>query len=107
MQWKKGKAKTGGRRPGVANRSTVTYRAALAATYRGVGGDAAFMEWARENRTEFYRIMARLLPVEREVQSRGNVAIIVRRYTPEGTRTRVQPVHVPVPPAPSEEHDGE
>ena len=56
--------KTGGRRKGTPNKLTKAFRDAVQAVYHDVGGDKAFATWARTNRTEFYKIAARLIPQE-------------------------------------------
>jgi hypothetical protein len=64
MPFKKGKPKTGGRLPGVSNKFTGAFHEAVQIVYNRLGGHAAFLEWARKNRTEYYRIAARLIPGE-------------------------------------------
>ena len=56
--------KSGGRQPGTPNRITAAFREAVQTVYNDIGGDAAFARWARENPGEFYRIAARLIPVQ-------------------------------------------
>jgi hypothetical protein len=34
------------------------------AVYADIGGDNAFAEWVKENREEYYRIAARLIPLQ-------------------------------------------
>ena len=60
----KGLPKTGGRRTGTPNKHTRAFREAVQAVYHDIGGDSGFAEWARENRTDFYKIAARLIPQE-------------------------------------------
>ena len=64
MPFLPGKPKTGGRLPGTPNRLTTAMREAVLCVYEGLGGHAAFLQWAKENPTEFYRIAARLIPGE-------------------------------------------
>jgi hypothetical protein len=74
---------------GTPNKLTTTFREAVLLTYDGVGGHTAFMKWARENQTEFYRIAARLIPTEMGVKDQKLVVIMDRqgRYTtPERSR---------------------
>lgn len=90
MPFEKGKRKTGGRLPGVSNKFTGAFREAVQIVYNRLGGHAAFLEWARENRTEYYRIASRLIPGEMQDDNGGNhLTIIVQRH----------PEAVPVPPA--------
>ena len=84
MPFEQGKPKTGGRLPGVSNRFTGAFREAVQIVYTHLGGHTAFLEWARENRTEYYRIASRLIPGEmQEGNGAGNLTIIVQRH-PEG-----------------------
>jgi hypothetical protein len=56
--------KTGGRVAGVPNRMTKAFKEAVLIAYNGIGGDEAFIGWAKENQTEFYKIASRLIPHE-------------------------------------------
>jgi hypothetical protein len=83
MPFERGKPKTGGRLPGVSNRFTGAFREAVQIVYNRLGGHAAFLEWARENQTEYYRIASRLIPGEmQEGNGAGNLTIIVNRHPP-------------------------
>lgn len=59
----KGK-KTGGRKAGTPNRTTVEVKAALEHCYNAIGGDKNFAAWAATNTTEFYKLWAKLIPVQ-------------------------------------------
>jgi hypothetical protein len=54
----------GGRKKGTPNRTSASVKAALLLAYDAIGGDAEFAAWAKANRTEFYRLYAKLLPTE-------------------------------------------
>jgi hypothetical protein len=60
----KGYPKTGGRQPGSQNKFTVAARTALALAFEGIGGVPALTAWARKNRSDFYKLYARLIPTE-------------------------------------------
>jgi len=82
MGFQKGKPKTGGRLPGVSNKFTGVFREAVQVVYDGLGGHPAFLEWAKENRTEYYRIAARLIPGEMQDGDRaGTLTVIVQRHS--------------------------
>ena len=69
--------------PGVNNKFTGAFREAVQVVYTGLGGHTAFLEWAKENRTEYYRIAARLIPGEMQEGDRaGTVTVIVQRNPP-------------------------
>lgn len=59
--------KTGGRTKGTPNRVSATARDNIILAFDGIGGIPALVEWAKANRADFYRIYARLLPVESRV----------------------------------------
>lgn len=54
----------GGRPHGSKNKLTIAFKSALLDVFQATGGSQAMTVWARKNRTEFYRIMARLIPHE-------------------------------------------
>lgn len=54
----------GGRQKGTPNKTTATARAAFQLAFDGAGGVNALRRWAKKNLTEFYRLYARLIPVE-------------------------------------------
>lgn len=80
MAFERGREKTGGREAGTPNRITGAFREAVQTVYDGLGGHAAFLEWAKDNPTEYYRIAARLIPLEIRDQSDRTVTIIVNRH---------------------------
>lgn len=52
-----------GKTPG-PNKTTKQVRAILERVHADIGGDDAMAEWATENRTEFYKLWAKLIPVQ-------------------------------------------
>ncbi len=80
MPFTPGKPKTGGRQPGTPNRLTTAIREAVLFVYDGLGGHDAFLEWARGNPTEYYKIAARLIPAEiREDTGDRAITVIIDR----------------------------
>lgn len=61
MAFKKGE---GGRPSGAVNKLNRSFKEALRIAFDSIGGPAHLTAWARENQTDFYKIMARLIPVE-------------------------------------------
>ncbi len=82
MPFQPGKPKTGGRKFGTPNRLTGAFREAVLHVYNGLGGHKAFLEWARENPTEYYRIAARLIPVELRSEDHAIVNVILPPMPP-------------------------
>lgn len=78
--------KTGGRRRGTPNRITRAFRDAVQTVYHDIGGDKGFSDWAQENRTEFYKIAARLIPQEMHDASDETIIVqLVQFFRPENT----------------------
>ncbi len=46
------------------NKTTASAREAFALAFQGIGGTDALQIWAKENTTEFFKLYARLIPVE-------------------------------------------
>lgn len=72
--------KTGGRKAGTPNKFSGNVKDAIWETFNRLGGVEDMLRWAGENRTEFYKIMARLIPVEHTGEGGGAVVVeIVKR----------------------------
>lgn len=58
-----------GRPKGVPNKVNAQARENIMAVFTRLGGTAAMAEWARENQTQFYKLYARLIPVDTTVSN--------------------------------------
>jgi hypothetical protein len=67
------KTKPKGRPKGAVNKLSATCKENIAAVFTRLGGTAAMAKWAEKNPSEFYKIYARLLPVELEGASSGSL----------------------------------
>lgn len=56
--------KTGGRRRGSLNKTTLSVKAALIEAFEEMGGVAALVRWGKKNPSQFYALWGRLLPQE-------------------------------------------
>jgi UV DNA damage repair endonuclease len=56
--------KTGGRKAGTENKLSGLAKDNIAAVFNRLGGTAGMAEWAIENRTQFYQIYSKLLPLQ-------------------------------------------
>jgi len=56
--------KTGGRKKGSENKVTVGAKENIMKVFEMLGGAQGFAEWATENKTEFYRHYAKLIPTQ-------------------------------------------
>lgn len=65
MAFKKGQSgNPKGRKKGEPNKLTKSAREAFQMAFEQSGGFAELTAWALENRTDFYKLYARLIPVE-------------------------------------------
>jgi hypothetical protein len=53
-----------GRTPGSKNKTTQSMREAFLLAFDRLGGAEGLVEWGTNNRTEFYKICSKLIPVE-------------------------------------------
>jgi hypothetical protein len=51
---------------GTPNKQGATARENIVAVFVRLGGTAAMADWARDNRTEFYKLYAKLVPTQLE-----------------------------------------
>jgi hypothetical protein len=65
-QFQPGDARAG-RPRGSANKLTRAAKEAFGLAFEKLGGVKALAEWAEENRTEFYKLYARLIPTEQHI----------------------------------------
>lgn len=82
----KGMEKVGGRKKGTPNKLTGTFREAICLAYLSIGGHEAFARWASQNRTEFYRIAARLIPTEIKNSDGEVITVIIDRTAMDSGR---------------------
>lgn len=65
-----------GRPKGMPNKLTRAAKEAFGLAFERLGGVKALTEWGRENRSEFYKLYARLIPVD--TQHSGSTQLHVR-----------------------------
>lgn len=71
--------KSGGRKAGTPNKLTQGAREAVQIAFNETGGAYGLMVWARKNPTEFYKLYARLIPVEHVGEGgSGPIATVVK-----------------------------
>lgn len=66
-----------GRAKGTPNKVTANFKEAFSYAFQGLGGGPHLLEWARENPTEFYRLLSKMLPREIEATLHGGVKLMV------------------------------
>lgn len=68
-----------GRPKGAPNKITKAAREAFELAFEEIGGSAALAKWARKHQTEFYKLYARLIPIEQHIGGpEGNPEVHVR-----------------------------
>lgn len=86
MAWPKGRPnpnRPNGRKKGSKNKQSASVRGSILAVYAKIGGDEAFAKWANSNPQEYYKIYARVLPVEHGAPgSAENPQNVVIRWLP-------------------------
>lgn len=68
--------KTGGRTKGTPNALGGAAKENIASVFVSMGGTAEMAEWAKANKTEFYKIYARLLPLQHTGEDGGPIAVL-------------------------------
>jgi hypothetical protein len=76
--------KTGGRKPGIPNKTTASVRAALEEAFDKLGGVPALVAWGKTKPDEFYKIWVKLLP--QDINHSGGITaeITVLRVDEDG-----------------------
>lgn len=93
MKFKKGQSGNPNGRPPGPNTFTVAAKQAFNAAFQGLGGVEELIEWGKKNRTEFYKLYARLIPVE----VAGSVGIYDARADAEIVRSKLLQAAIALP----------
>ena len=64
-----------GRPKGSKNKSTAAVKTLLLAVNEKLGGEKAMLEWAKDNPTEFYKLLGRLIPQEVSGPDGGDIPV--------------------------------
>jgi len=62
-----GKRDGSGRKAGTPNKISTTVKQNVISVFDDIGGVEAMATWAKDNRSEYYRIYSRLAPVSQEI----------------------------------------
>lgn len=76
----KGHPRYGGRKKGVPNKLTQSAKEAFQFAFTKIGGAEDLASWALENKTEFYKLFARLIPTEVEGGVDNTLTIKIVRF---------------------------
>jgi hypothetical protein len=77
----------GGSRKGVPNKFTVVMKEAFERAFEEIGGTDGLAAWARLNRTEFYRLCAKLIPLSVHVANTVKVLSYAERMSQDESAT--------------------
>lgn len=64
-----------GRPKGIPNKTTTLVKEAMELAFEGLGSVPELVAWARDNRTEFYKLWIRMLPAKIEATGRDGEAL--------------------------------
>lgn len=73
----------GGRKRGTPNKLTATNKARLEEAFQRLGDVDALVEWASEERTEFYRLWGKLIPSDVKLEGTGEGGALVLKIVRE------------------------
>jgi hypothetical protein len=71
-----------GRKKGELNKLTRSAKEAFQYAFERIGGAENLATWATENTTEFYKLFARLIPVEQQISGKGGKELNFTLYVP-------------------------
>lgn len=78
-----------GNRAGVQNKSTVEFKRAVEMAYESIGGDPAFVTWAKGNPDVFYgQMFTKLCPKEIKLAVDGGMTVMLRTSADLETKLR-------------------
>lgn len=72
--------KTGGRQKGTRNRVTYGVKHSISEVFERIGGIEGFADWAEENKSEFYRHYAKLLPIDIGASEEGPLVVNIVKH---------------------------
>jgi hypothetical protein len=78
--------KTGGRRRGTPNKLTKSAKEAFGFAFDAIGGTRALADWAKDNATEFYKLYARLIPVDLTAGGQGDAIEVTVKFADGNSR---------------------
>lgn len=67
-----------GRKGGTPNKITNIVKLSILDAFKELGGLKGFVEWGKDNRTEFYKIYAKLLPAEMKSAIDADPSIVIQ-----------------------------
>lgn len=80
MPFTKGHKLATGRPKGTPNKISSIVRENVVAVFAGIGGLPTMIDWASQNKSEYYKIYSKLLPTDIE-SSDGSVVVNIVKFT--------------------------
>ena len=74
-----------GRPKGTQNKTSIAAKEAYALAFEGLGGVQGLVEWAQRNKSQFYKIHSKLIPVELNSGAEGGLVMRVEFVNAPGT----------------------
>lgn len=88
-----------GKKPGTLNKSTRAVKEALEECFDRLGGVAAMEQWARREPTEFFKLLAKLLPRDIRLDVAERLEDLIARALMPMADPGVKPPDPPLPPS--------
>lgn len=76
----------GGSRKGIPNKVSASAKENVIAVFTRLGGTATMARWANRNKSEFYRLYARLIPLEHTGEDGGPLVVELVRFADKTAR---------------------
>ena len=64
------------KKKGDTNKTTRAAKEAFAMAFEGIGGVTALTTWAKTNKADFFKLYARLIPVELSGEVRARITVV-------------------------------
>lgn len=74
-----------GRPKGSKNRVNLAFRDAIVEAFEELGGVQTLVKWGKKNPTEFYKIAARLIPIEQQHSGALSLTVVTGVPQPESS----------------------
>lgn len=79
-----------GRPKGSLNKLTRTTKDALTEAFERLGGVDSLVIWGEENRTEFYKLWSKIIPLDVNANVSGGITVNVTRFTDDNSNATKQ-----------------
>lgn len=70
-------------RKGIPNNVGADTKQSIISVFNALGGAEAMLKWASRNQTEFYKILAKILPKDLDILIKENPQFILQQHVPD------------------------